>query len=588
METYPQTRWDLTELLQAPNGEPVDRALSEIETRTANFEQARAKLKPDMDEEEFLDFVQEYDALNAEIRKVGYYAELWFTEDTQNQASLAFKTKIEQLTTQVSNRVLFFSLWWKELDDENAARLMRNAGDYTYFLESDRMFKPHTLSEAEEQLVNIKDMNGMNGLLTVYDMITNKYVFNLTVNGEEKKLTYGELTMYSRHPDPAIRAAVYAELFRVFKQDGNVLAQIYASRVNDWKSEQVDLRHFKTPISARNLGNDVPDSAVDTMLEVCKRNATVFQRYFKLKAKWLGLNPMRRSDVYAPLAPVDTDFPWDEGVTLVLDSFEKFSPRLAAEARTVFDAGHIDSEVRPGKRAGAFCASVLPEMAPYVQINYTGKARDVSTLAHELGHAIHARLAHEHSVLTFHSALPMAETASVFAEMILNERLLHDTDDPAVKRDILARTVDDAYATVMRQAFFAMFEKTAHDAFANNATADEVCELYWENMKTQFGDALEIQEDFKWEWVVIHHFYHVPFYVYAYSFGQLLTLALYKRYREQGEAFKPNYFKILSYGGSASPQHILEEAGIDITSADFWQGGFDVISGFIDQLETLG
>lgn len=587
METYPQTRWDLTELLSAPIGEPVERALQDIETRTANFEQARAKLKPEIDEEEFLDFVQEYDGLNRVLRNIGYYAELWFTEDTQNQQALAFKTKIEQMTTQVANRVMFFSLWWKEIDEANAARLMRNAGDYTYFLESERMFKPHTLAEREEQIINLKDVSGIGGLLNVYDMITNKYMFNLTVNGEEKKLTYGELMTYARHPDAEIRAAVYKEVFRVYGEDGGVLAQIYASRINDWKSEQVDLRHFKTPIAARNLGNDVPDAAVDTMLDVCKKNATVFQRYFKLKAKWLGLNPMRRSDVYAPLAPVDTDFPWAQGVTLVLDSFEKFSPRLAAEARTVFDAGHIDSEIRPGKRSGAFCASVLPEMAPYVMINYAGKARDVATLAHELGHAIHARFAQEHSVLTFHSALPLAETASVFAEMILNERLLQDTNDPAVKRDILARMVDDAYATVMRQAFFAMFEKTAHEAFANNATADEVRELYWENLKTQFGDALEIQEDFKWEWIVINHFYHVPFYVYAYSFGQLLTLALYRRYREQGEAFKPNYFKILAYGGSASPKHILEEAGIDMTSAEFWQGGFDVISEWIDQLESL-
>ncbi len=587
METYPQTRWTLTALLEAPSGEPLERALNEIETRTANFETARAKLKAEMDQEEFLDRVHEYDALSRALRATGYYAELWFSEDTQNQTALAFKTKIEQLGTQVANRVLFFSLWWKEVDDANAARLMRNAGDYTYFLESERMFKPHTLSEAEEQLINIKDVNGMGGLLNVYDMFTNRYVFNLTINGEEKKLTYGEITMYSRHPDPEIRAAVYKEVFRVYGQDGNILAQIYASRVNDWKSEQVDLRKFKTPIAARNLGNDIPDAAVDTMLEVCKKNAMVFQRYFKLKAKWLSLNPMRRSDVYAPLAAVDTDFSWEQATTLVLDSFEKFSPRLATEARTVFEAGHVDSEVRPGKRAGAFCASVLPEMAPFVQINYSGKARDVSTLAHELGHAIHARLSHEHSVLTFHSALPLAETASVFAEMILNERMLHDTNDPAVKRDILARMVDDAYATVMRQAFFALFEKTAHEAFANNATADEVRELYWENMKTQFGDALEIQEDFKWEWVVIHHFYHVPFYVYAYSFGQLLTLALYRRYRAQGEAFKPNYFKILAYGGSASPKHILEEAGIDITSAEFWQGGFDVIGEWIDQLEGL-
>ncbi len=587
METYPQTRWDLTPLLETPTGEPVERALNEIETRTANFEQARAKLKPEMDEEEFLDFVQEYDGLNRVLRNIGYYAELWFTEDTQNQQALAFKTKIEQMTTQVANRVMFFTLWWKEIDEANAARLMRNAGDYTYFLESERMFKPHTLAEREEQIINLKDVNGMGGLLNVYDMLTNKYMYNLTIDGQEKKLTYGELMTYARHPDPEIRAAVYQEVFRVYGEDGGVLAQIYASRINDWKSEQVDLRHFKTPIAARNLGNDVPDAAVDTMLDVCKKNATVFQRYFKLKAKWLGLNPMRRSDIYAPLAPVDTDFPWEQGVTLVLDSFEKFSPQLAAEARTVFDDGHIDSEIRPGKRSGAFCASVLPEMAPYVMINYAGKARDVSTLAHELGHAIHARLAKEHSVLTFHSALPLAETASVFAEMIMNERLLHDTSDPAVKRDILARMVDDAYATVMRQAFFAMFEKTAHEAFANNATADEVRELYWENIKTQFGDALEIHEDFKWEWIVISHFYHVPFYVYAYSFGQLLTLALYKRYRAQGEAFKPNYFKILAYGGSASPKHILEEAGIDMASAEFWQGGFDVISEWIDQLESL-
>lgn len=478
-------------------------------------------------------------------------------------------------------------MWWKELDDANAARLLRHAGDNTYYLESERMFKPHTLAEREEQIINLKDVNGMGGLMTVYEMITNKYEFKLTVNGEEKKLTQGELMTYVRHPDANVRADTYAELYRVFGNDGAVLAQIYASRISDWKAEQVELRKFKTPIAARNLANDIPDGAVDTLLDVCKKNATVFQRYFKLKAKWLGLNPMRRSDIYAPLAAVDTDIPWNEGVTLVLDSFQKFSPRVASEARKVFDAGHIDSEIRPGKRSGAFCAGVLPEMAPYVMINYAGKARDVATLAHELGHAVHARLAENHSVLTFHSALPLAETASVFSEMILNERLLRDTQDPAVKRDILARMVDDAYATVMRQAFFAMFEKEAHEAYANGATADDIREIYWNNLKAQFGDALELQDDFKWEWVVISHFYQVPFYVYAYSFGQLLTLALYQRYREQGESFKPKFLKILEYGGSASPQHILEEAGIDISSAAFWQGGFDVIGEFIDQMEAL-
>lgn len=587
METYPQTRWDLSALLQAPSGEPLELALQDIETRTAHFETARAKLKSDIDEEEFLDLVQELEGLNRAVRKVGAYGDLWFTENTQNQDALAFKNKIDQLAMSLSNRILFFSLWWKDLDDANAVRLVRNAGDYTYFLESERMFKPHTLQENEEQLINIKDVNGMGGLLTVYEMLTNKYEFKLTVDGKEKTMTRDELASYFRHPDPAVREAAYTELYRVYANDGVVLAQIYTNRINDWKTEQVDLRHFKTPISARNLANDIPDAAVDTLLEVARKNAAVFQRYFKLKAKWLGLSPMRRTDVYAPLAAADVDVPWAEGLSMVLDSFEQFSPIVAAEARTVFEAGHVDAEIRPGKRGGAFCAGILPELPPYVMLNYSGKARDVSTVAHEFGHAVHARLAREHSVFTFHSALPMAETASVFAEMIMNERMLRETSDPALKRDILSRIVDDAYATVMRQAFFATFERDAHAAIANGASTGEVCDLYMQNLKTQFGDAIDVQDYFKWEWVSIPHIYATPFYVYAYSFGQLLTLSLYQRYRDQGEAFKPKFLKILAYGGSASPQHILQEANIDIASAEFWQGGFDVVSGFIDQLEQL-
>jgi oligoendopeptidase F len=587
METYPQTRWNLSALLEAPSGEPLERALQDIEARTARLEAARPKLTPEIDAEQFLALLKELEDLHRAVRKVSAYGDLWFTEDTQNQNALAFMNKMEQLATNVSNRILFFTLWWKDLDDANAARLLRRAGDYTYFLQLERLFKPHTLKENEEQIINIKDVNGMGGLMTVYEMITNKYMFTLTVNGQTKTMTRDELATYFRHPDPAVREAAYAELYRVFADDGAVLAQIYANRVNDWKAEQVELRHFQTPISARNLANDIPDAAVDTLLDVARQNAVVFQRYFKLKAKWLGLAPMRRTDVYAPLAAAEVDVPWAEGLALVFDSFEKFSPVVAQEARSAFEAGHVDGEIRPGKRGGAFCAGILPELPPYVMLNYSGKARDVSTVAHELGHAVHARLAKEHSVFTFHSALPMAETASVFSEMILNERLLNENSDPAFKRDILSRMVDDAYATVMRQAFFAMFEKAAHDAIANGANTGEVCNLYVENLKTQFGDAVEIQDYFKWEWVSIPHIYQTPFYVYAYSFGQLLTLALYQRYRAEGESFKPKFLKILAYGGSASPQHILQEAGIDITSAAFWQGGFDVISGFIDQLEQL-
>ncbi len=586
-QVYDQTRWNLSDLLQAPSGAPLENALADVEKRTAAFESARAKLKPDISEIEFLDLIHEYEALDAAVTRVADFGFLWFTENTQDQAALSFKGRMEQLIADVTNRTLFFSLWWKSLDEANAVRLMRNTGDYSYWLETERRFKPHTLSEPEEKVINVKDVNGLNGLITVYDMITNKYVFTLDVDGETKKLTFGELGNYFRHPSPEVRTAAYHELYRVYSKDGGVLSQIYANRVNDWRAEQVDLRHYASPIAARNLGNDVPDAAVETLLQVCRENAPLFQRYFRLKGKWLGLKPMRRSDIYAPLTQVDRTIAYGEAVELVLDSFAKFSPRVAQEARNIFEHNHIDSEVRPGKRSGAFCASILPSITPYVQLSYTNKLRDVSTLAHELGHAVHAQMARDHTLFTFHSGLPMAETASVFSEMILNERLLREEQDPAVRRDILARMMDDAYATVMRQAFFVLFEKAAYPAIAQGQTLDELNALYLQNLHDQFGDDIEIPDDFKWEWVVIPHLFHTPFYTYAYSFGQLLTLSLYQRYREEGQSFAPKYLKILSYGGSASPEHILCEAGIDITSAQFWQGGFDVIQGFIDQLEAM-
>jgi oligoendopeptidase F len=586
-ETYRQTPWSLTDLLEAPSGAPLENALAEVERRAAAFEAKRAKLNPGISESEFIDLVREYEDVYRTMTKIAAHAELWFTENTQNQAALSFKSRMEQLAADVENRILFFTLWWKGLEDDTAERLIKNSGDYRYFLESERRFKPHTLTEPEEKVINIKDVNGVGGLVTIYDMITNKYVFKLTIDGETKELTHGELTTYFRHPSPEVRAATYREQFRVYSKDGGVLAQIYSNRVNDWRSEQVQLRHFNSPIASRNLGNDIPDEATETLLQVCRENASLFQRYFRLKAKWLGLNPMRRSDIYAPVAQPDTNIQFSDAVDLVLDSLTRFSPQVAAEARNVFAHNHIDSEVRPGKRSGAFCASILPELTPWVLINYTNKPRDVSTLAHELGHAIHSQLARDHSLLGFHPVLPMAETASVFSEMILNERLLGEEKDPMVRRDLIARLLDDAYATVMRQAYFVLFEKQAYPGIEQGKTLDELNAMYLDNLHEQFGDAVDVADDFKWEWIVIPHFYHTPFYTYAYSFGQLLTLSLYRRYRDEGKSFVPKYLRILSYGGSASPAHILGEAGIDITSADFWQGGFDVIRDFIDQLEAL-
>ncbi|MBO9368933.1 MAG: M3 family oligoendopeptidase [Chloroflexi bacterium] len=585
--TYLQTRWSLEDLFPSLQSPELEAAFEAMQERLQRFEQARPLLSPELSESTFLDLLHQYEAITALGHRLYAMAGLSFAADTQDSAAQTLMGRVQQFMAEVENRTLFFTLWWKGLDEANAARLMEASGDLRYFLEALRHFKPYTLSESEERIINLKNVSGVQTLINLYDAITNRYLFKLEVDGEVKELTRGELGPYIRGADPDLRARAYQEMYRVFGADGNILGQIYQARVRDWANENLTLRGYPSPIAVRNLENDVPDQAVETLLEVCRRNAPLFQRYFRLKARHLGIERLRRYDIYAPVARSEKEYSFDQAASMVLDSFAAFDPSLADLARRVFDERHLDSEVRKGKRSGAFCWSVVPELTPYVLLNYQGRADDVATMAHELGHAIHSMLASHHSVLTFHSALPLAETASTFGEMMLIDRLLAEEKDEAVRRDLLFRQMDDAYATIMRQAFFALFEKQSHDMVRNNASVEELKQAYFENLQAQFGDAVEISEEFAWEWVSIPHIYHTPFYVYAYAFGQLLVLSLYRQYRQEGEAFKPRYLRILAAGGSESPARILAQAGIDITAAEFWQGGFDVLAELLEQLEHL-
>jgi oligoendopeptidase F len=587
MTTYTATRWKLDDLLPVDDPAAVERATRAFERRVKKIERYRPKLKPSLPLREFQALLRDLEAMRDDTVRLYFYGSLRFAADTQDQAAIAYLGQVQDRLARADNRVLFFSLWWKGLDDRNAERLMRGAGDRRYWLESIRRFKPHTLSEPEEKIINLKDVNGAQALENLYEQITNKFTFTLEVDGETKALTRDSLLAYASSPNAALREAAHRELYRVFGDYGPILAQIYSHIVRDWYSENVELRHYKSAIAARNVANDLPDAVVETLLRVIRDNAGVFQRYFRLKARWLGLPRLRRYDLYAPLAEAEKEFDYDQAVSMVLQAFDEFSPRVGGLARQVFDAGHVDAEVRPGKQSGAFCASAFPGVAPWVLLNYNRRARDIATIAHEMGHAIHALLAGDHSILTFHSGLPLAETASVFSEMVLTDRLLAEESDPAVRRDLLAQAIDDAYATVGRQGFFAMWEKEAHELLRQGKTADEVAARYLEALREQFGDSVDLSEEFRWEWVRIPHFYGAPFYVYAYAFGQLLVLALYQMYKREGAAFTPKYLKILSYGGSRSPAEILSEAGINMKSARFWQGGFDAIAAMIDELEHL-
>lgn len=593
---YKLSKWDLSELLPEPDEAVISQKIDELWRLVEDFEAQRTRLDDELTAAGLLDILRRYEALLDQVDVLGGYASLWFAQDTLAADALSFRSRMQQLFAQVENRILFFTLWWKGIDDKTAERLLPTAElgleaeelqDYRYYLEELRLFSPYTLDERSEQLINLKNANGVQAMVTLYSMLTNRLDFHLEIDGEEKALTDGEMRSLFYSPDAAVRKRTFRELFRVYENEAPVLAQIYANRVRDWHTEYVELRGVPSAIALRNLANNVPDSAVETLLDVVHKNAPIFQEYFRLKGGWLGLEKLRRYDVYAPLATSNQDVPYEDAVESVLQTFYGFHEELGRNAERVFAENHIDAEIRKGKKGGAFCATILPRFTPWVLVNYTGRVRDVATLAHELGHAVHSMMAEQHSLLTQHPSLPLAETASVFAEMLMTDRLLASEENPKVRRELLASAVDDVYATVMRQTFFVRFELAAHQAVLENRTADDLSDLYVQNLLEQFGDSVDVAPEFRYEWLSIPHIFTTPFYCYAYSFGQLLVLALYRRYQEEGDAFKPGYLKLLSYGGSAAPADVLSEIGIDIADPAFWQGGFEVVRGMIDELQAV-
>jgi oligoendopeptidase F len=446
----------------------------------------------------------------------------------------------------------------------------------------------YSLSEPEEKIINTLDVTGSTALVKLYDKITNAFDYVITVNGKKKKMTREELTVLVRSNSPKTRELAYKTLLTKYTKNKGVLGEIYQNLTLNWKDEGIDIRGYSSPISIRNIGNDVDDKTVNSLLDVCKKNSDVFYKFFAYKAKMLGLKKLRRYDLYAPSTKniKEKRYSYESASKLVLKSLEKFSPRLSQYADMVFKENHIDSEVRPGKRDGAFCSTITPKITPYVLVNYTGRARDVFTLAHELGHAVHSQAASGQSILVSEAPLPLAETASTFSELLLYDNISDQMND-SEKIIVLSEKIDDLYATIMRQAFFTIFEMSAHKQIADGTTVDELSKTYLTNLKTQFGNSIELSDDFGVEWVCIPHFFHTPFYCYAYSFGNLLSLSLFQRYKKEGTSFEKTYIEILAAGGSKKPETLLSEYGIDISSPKFWQDGFDYVKTQVKELVSL-
>ncbi|HKX81452.1 MAG TPA: M3 family oligoendopeptidase [Nitrososphaera sp.] len=590
-------RWDLGDLVRDPSGDDFRRLLDSIESDVRQFEAARPTLSSDIRGSEFLDLIHSVEAIAEKMSVASGFAHLQYYADTSSSEASALVTRIEKISSEVSNRMLFFDLWFKKgIDELTAERLIASVPSvYREYLRHKRLVAKFSLSEPEEKVINTLEVTGTRALVKIYDKMTSSFEFSMRARrGRTTVVRHFDnrekLVSLVRSPNPLTRQAAYKALFEVYIKNSSVLGEIYQNVVIQWRDEAVDMRGYPSPISVRNIANNLDDATVGALLAACKKNSVIFQDYFREKAAMLGMKKLRRYDLYAPLATKeskDSKFSYGKAVSAVLDTFGNFDPQLRKMAERVFDQRHVDSEIRKAKRGGAFCYTVSPKMTPYVLLNFDGRSRDVATLAHEFGHAVHSMLASEMPIMVAHAPLPLAETASVFAEMLLNE-MLAEKMSKKERRLLLAEQIDDMYATIMRQAYFTIFEVDAHRAIAeNSATIDSVSTMYMDSLKDQFGSSIAISPEFQWEWVYIPHFYHTPFYTYAYSFGNLLVLSLFRQYKLEGRAFVSKYMKILSAGGSRKPEELLMEEGIDISQERFWQQGFDYVKGMIEQLKTL-
>jgi oligoendopeptidase F len=590
-------RWNLADLVEDPTGAEFKELLKAIETQLADFEAKRKSLNSEISHDDFEGLIHELESISEKVSIASGYAHLLYYADTSSSEASALVTKMEKMTSDVSNRALFFDLWFKKgIDDNNATRLIEAVPRvYREYLVHKRLVARYALSEPEEKIINTLEVTGTRALVKIYDKMTSAFEFAMKVNRDGKTIVKKfdnreKLISFVRSPDYSTREAAYKSLFEVYIKNRGVLGEIYQNVVIQWRDEAISMRGYKSPISVRNIANNLEDATVEALLAVCRKNAGLFQEYFRIKAKVLGLKKLRRFDLYAPMnskASGERRFTYGKAVNTVLETFGDFEDKFRTMAEQVFSERHVDSEIRKAKRGGAFCYTVSPGITPYVLLNFDGRARDVSTIAHEFGHAIHSMMASEMPIMVSHAPLPLAETASVFAEMLLNEKLAEKISGRE-RLFLLAEHIDDLYATIMRQAFFTIFEVDAHRMIAeNSATIDEVARHYSDNLMEQFGDSVSISPDFQWEWTYIPHFYHTPFYTYAYSFGNLLVVSLYRQYKVEGRSFVPRYLKILSAGGSRKPEDLLMEAGIDISRQRFWQQGFDYVSEAIQQLKTL-
>ena len=581
--------WDLSVFYQSLNDPHLEADIARLNQMVDEFQ---ARWRGRVAEMSAADFVNAYETMEAiyDLRgRLVSFAFLNFSTDTGNTDYQAAVARVEELESALSQKMVFFDLEWNALDDEPANAILDDpaVAEYRYYLEAERRYRPYNLSEAEEQIIIEKGVTGSGAWTRFFTQLTSAFRFDWL--GDEVNMTFVLNKM--RDADRDVREMAWRKLTDKLQEKSMELTFIFNTLALD-KANSDQRRRYASWISSRNLSNKSGDEVVEALIETVTGNYDLVARHYRLKRALLEYDELYDYDRYAPLNLKESEafYVWEQARDIVLAAFENFTPQMTTVAKRFFDENWIHAPVLPNKRGGAFAASTVASANPFVFLNYLGDTRDVTTLAHELGHGIHMCLSGvEKGLFALYTPLTTAEMASTFAEMLVFQDLMAAEDDDEVKLSMLTEKIEDTFATVFRQISMNRFEDKMHNARREEGelTAERFNELWLETQRDMFGDSVTITEEYGCWWSYVPHFLHTPGYVYAYSFGELLVLALYRLYQEEGESFVPKYIDLLAAGDSDYPDRLLARVGVDINDPDFWQKGIDVIEEWVTQAERL-
>jgi oligoendopeptidase F len=577
--TAADVAWDLDPLLGARD---VEDWWADAEALAAEMEQARGTVA-DLDAAALGEVMRRFGELQEIVSRLGNDASLRFAVDTADPANGARIQQVQERATALFNRLIFFELEWAELPDDQVESLLADPGleFCAHYLRSARRYRPHLLSEPEEKILSDKAVTGSSAWSRLFSELSSAITVALpaaATGDEPRDASLEEGLSLLSHPDREVRRAAAGAVTEGLAPGLRTRAYVFNTLLAD-KATDDRLRRYDSWIASRNLSNEASDASVQALVDAVVGRYEIARRWYRLKARILGLDRLADYDRMASVSESEARFGWSAARELVLDAYSSFSPDIATAVRQFFDERWIDAPVRPGKRPGAFCAYTVPSHHPYVFLNWTGRPGDVLTLAHELGHGVHAYLAREQGVFHQTTPLTLAETASVFGETLTFGRLLGATTDPDERLDLLARSVEGAIATVFRQIAMNRFEHAVHTERreAGELSTDRFGALWAASQEDLLGDAVEVTEGYRTWWSYIPHFIGTPGYVYAYAYGQLLALSVYRRYEETGDEFVPAYLELLSAGGSRSPGELGRIVGVDLDDPGFWDAGLDLV-----------